>query len=125
MQHSTTPADRAAVLAELARVRISFPKVELPDRLLEGYLQPPASPQECIFAQTATCVSSDLVTGVSPCQFGGRPVCSECGCIASAALASVARYKLAGVLPVAKVFSLSKRIGDTIGRMNNHSGTVA
>jgi sulfatase maturation enzyme AslB (radical SAM superfamily) len=112
------PADRATVLEELARLRGEFPKVELPDRVLDGYHHAPSSPEECIFAQTTTCVSADLKTPIGPCQFGGRPVCSECGCVASAALASIGRYKLGGVVKVADVFSWSQQIGRRISREN-------
>ena len=77
------PEDRQTVLQEFAALRDVFPKVELPDRVLDGYLHAPASPEECIFAQSTTCVSADLKTTISPCQFGGKPVCSECGCVAS------------------------------------------
>lgn len=110
------PQDRAAVLRELAGLRDRFPKVELPDHVLDGYYNPPASPQECIFSQTTTCVSADLKTSISPCQFGGRPVCSECGCVASAALASVGRHQLAGLVRVADIFTWSRRFGERFGR---------
>lgn len=104
--------DRQAVLGELARLRTLFPKIELPDRVLGGYWRPPASPQECVFTQVTTSISADLKTQITPCQFGGRPVCAECGCIASAALACVGRYKLAGLVKLSSIFSLSKKIGD-------------
>jgi organic radical activating enzyme len=106
------PQDRLTALQELAAVRSAFPKVYLPDVVLKGYYAPPSSPRECIFAQTTNCISADLTTRITPCQFGGRPVCSECGCMASAGLAAIGRYKLGGVLPVSSVFSLSKRVGD-------------
>ena len=104
--------DRRAVVAELARLRRTFPKVDAADVILDGLLHPPASPEECIFAQTTTCISSDLATPIGPCQFGGHPVCSECGCIASAGLASIGKYKLAGLVPVSSIFSLSRKIGE-------------
>jgi MoaA/NifB/PqqE/SkfB family radical SAM enzyme len=104
--------DRLAALQELAAVRRTFPKVYLPGVVLKGYYAPPNSPRECIFAQTTNCISADLTTRIAPCQFGGRPVCSECGCIASAGLAAIGRYKLGGFLPVSSIFSLSKRVGD-------------
>jgi organic radical activating enzyme len=109
-----TAEDRRTVLGELARLRFSFPKIDLPDGVLAGFLRPPASPQECMFAQITTCVSANLTTPITPCQFGGRPVCTECGCIASAGLASVARFKLAGVVPVSAIFSLSKGVGERV-----------
>jgi hypothetical protein len=67
-----------------------------------------------MFAQTTACVSSDFTTAITPCQFGGRPVCTECGCIASAGLASVAKYKLAGLVPIGAIFSVSRKFGDRV-----------
>jgi MoaA/NifB/PqqE/SkfB family radical SAM enzyme len=107
-----TPSDRRTVLEELARLRACFPRVEMPDRVLAGFGHPPATPQECIFAQTTTCISADLESPITPCQFGGRPVCAECGCIASAGLASFGNYKLAGLVPVSDIFYLSKKVGE-------------
>ena len=104
--------DRKATLEELAQLRRIFPKIYLPDAVLNGYYHPPPSPRECIFAQTTNCVSADLATRITPCQFGGQPVCSECGCIASAGLASIGRYKLAGVVPVSRIFCASKSVGE-------------
>jgi MoaA/NifB/PqqE/SkfB family radical SAM enzyme len=107
-----TPQDRAYVIEELSRLRLSFPLMELGDRVLAGFLHPPESPQQCLFAQATACVSADLTTRVSPCQFGGRPVCKECGCVASAGLASFSNYKLAGLVHIGDLFSLSKRVGE-------------
>jgi MoaA/NifB/PqqE/SkfB family radical SAM enzyme len=109
-----TPPDRAKVLEELRRLRRIFPLIEMPDRLLKGYEDPPTSPQECIFAQTTACISSDFTTVISPCQFGGRPVCTECGCMASAGLASFAKYKLAGLVQIGSIFSASRRLGERL-----------
>ena len=111
-QERLTPEDRQEVIGELARLRASFAKLYVPDALLDGYLHPPTSPQECIFAQTTTCISADLTTGIKPCQFGGRPVCAECGCIASAGLASIGKYKLAGLVQVSDIFAFSRKIGE-------------
>jgi MoaA/NifB/PqqE/SkfB family radical SAM enzyme len=107
-----TPRDRAKVLEELRRLRRIFPLMEMGDRILKGFQDPPTSPHECIFAQTTACVSSDFTTAITPCQFGGRPVCSECGCIASAGLASFAKYKLAGLVQIGSVFTASRRLGE-------------
>jgi MoaA/NifB/PqqE/SkfB family radical SAM enzyme len=107
-----SPEDRRAVVAEIRRLRLTFPKVDAADIILDGLLNPPASPEECIFAQTTTCISSDLATPIGPCQFGGQPVCTECGCIASAGLAAIGKYKLAGLVPVSSIFFLSRKIGE-------------
>jgi len=103
--------DRLDTIRELSRLRTSFAKLDMSDPILQGYLSPPSSPRECIFAQTTTCISADLATHITPCQFGGRPVCAECGCIASAGLAAIGRYKLAGVVPLSALLSLSRSIG--------------
>lgn len=112
------PQDRLAALEELAELRHNFPKVYLPDIVLNGYHAPPNSPADCIFAQTTTCISADLATRIVPCQFGGHPVCSECGCIASAGLASIGKYKLGGLVPVSQIFSISKKIGERFRRLD-------
>jgi MoaA/NifB/PqqE/SkfB family radical SAM enzyme len=106
-----TLEDRAATLEELSRLRRIFPLIEMPDRVLKGFTDPPASPEECIFAQVTNCVSADLKTAITPCQFGGRPVCAECGCVASAGLASFAKYKVAGLVRIGEVFTLSMKVG--------------
>ena len=114
-QERLGPIERERVVAEIAGLRRAFPKLYAPDVVLEGYLAPPGSPAECIFAKTTTCVSSDLTTKISPCQFGGQPVCSQCGCIASAGLAAIGRHRLAGIVPISSIFAVSLRIGKIIG----------
>jgi MoaA/NifB/PqqE/SkfB family radical SAM enzyme len=109
-----TPHDRATVLEELRRLRRIFPLIEMPERVLKGLQDPPISPEGCIFAQTTACVSSDFTTPISPCQFGGRPVCTECGCFASAGLASFGKYKLAGLVQIGSLFSASRKLGERV-----------
>lgn len=111
-----SPEDRRRALEELTEIRRHFAKIDLPPAVLNGYVNPPASPGECIFAQSTICISADLKTRITPCQFGGKPVCRECGCMASAGLASIGRHKIAGFLPVSKVFTLSTRMGEKLQR---------
>jgi len=106
-----TGDDRRRAIAQLAGVAGRFPKVDLPGVVLEGYMRPPDSPEDCIFAQSTKCVSADLETSIAPCQFGGKPVCAECGCMASAGLASIARYTVAGLAPASALFALSRKFG--------------
>jgi hypothetical protein len=107
-----TAADRATAIDRIAVLRSLYPKVYAPEVVLDGYRDPPDSPSECIFAQTTECVSVDLSTRVVPCQIGGRPECSECGCIAAAGLASIGKVKLAGVVKVSDIFRVSKKVGE-------------
>jgi MoaA/NifB/PqqE/SkfB family radical SAM enzyme len=112
-----TPADRQRVVADLMALRLRYPKLEAPEGLVNVYANPPASPDECVFARTTLSVSADLTTKITPCQFGGAPDCSNCGCIASAGLAAVARHKLWGFVPVGSIFSGSVRVGETLRRV--------
>ncbi len=109
-----SPAERLEAVRRIARIRPSFPKLYMPDAVLNGYVRPPSSPGECMFAGLTTCVSADLETTISPCQFGGRPACSECGCMASAGMASIGRYRIAGLVPVASLVAASRAIGGVL-----------
>jgi len=111
------PDEREAVLKEIARLRPLFPKMHMPDVVLEGYRRPPKSPKECIFARTTFSITADLEGRITPCQFGGNPDCSQCGCIASAGLKSIGDYQLFGLLPVKSIFFASDRVGQTISRV--------
>jgi organic radical activating enzyme len=106
-----TPGERAQVIADLTALRGTFPKIDMPLGMLQQFAAPPSSPKECVFAQTTTTISADLTTVVTPCQFGGKPDCSQCGCIASMGLAAVGDHKLGGVIRVKSIFDLSLRIG--------------
>ncbi len=103
--------DREMLFDELSLVAAEFPKVHLPQVVLQGYRQPPGSPAECTFARLTTCLSADLKTRVGPCQFGGKPVCTECGCMASAGMHAVAAFKLGGLVPLSAILNTSIRVG--------------
>ena len=106
-----SPQQRAQVIADLRTLRKSFPKLEMPEEMIREFANPPKSPQDCIFARTTTSISADLSSLITPCQFGGQPDCSQCGCAASMGLAAVGAHKLGGILPVKLLFDLSLRIG--------------
>ena len=106
-----TPADRERVVAALMSLRVNHPKIRMPEGLLHKYVTPPQNPEECVFAQTTSCVSADFEHRITPCQFGGNPDCSQCGCIASAGLAAVAAHRLPGGLRVGAIFEASLRVG--------------
>jgi organic radical activating enzyme len=111
------PADRQQVVADLKALRLRYPKLEAPEGLIDVYAHPPSSPDECVFARTTKSVSADLTTRITPCQFGGAPDCENCGCIASAGLAAVARHELLGFIPVGALFTGSVRIGEQLRRL--------
>jgi sulfatase maturation enzyme AslB (radical SAM superfamily) len=114
-----TAADRAKVIAELRRLRPVFSKLQMLDGMLNVYAKPPASPDQCVFAQTTACYSSDLERRIMPCQFGGNPDCSNCGCIASAGLEAISRHKLKGGIPVGRIFYASLQVGKTVERVRS------
>jgi hypothetical protein len=102
-------------------LRSIYPQLSMPAGLISVLAKPPASPAECIFARTTTCVSADFTREISPCQFGGKPDCENCGCIASAGLGAVARHRLPGGLRVGAIFERSLRVGDTVRRMRTRA----
>lgn len=106
---------RAEVVAELMSLRRVYPKLDMPPELIEQFTRPPSSPDDCIFAQTTATISADLRTQITPCQFGGTPDCSQCGCIASMGLAAIADHKLGGFLRVKPIFDASIWIGKRRG----------
>ncbi len=109
-----TEAQRLHVMEELTRLRKLYPLLDMPEAMIREIATPPANPRECIFARTTETVSADLTTQITPCQFGGDPDCSQCGCIASMGLAAVGNHKLAGGLKVGHLFLASARIGETM-----------
>jgi sulfatase maturation enzyme AslB (radical SAM superfamily) len=110
------PHERSQAVADMLTLRKQFPKLDMPERLIRQFASPPQNPKDCIFAQTTRTLSADLKTKIIPCQFGGTPDCSSCGCIASMGLAAVAAHKLGGVVPLATIFRASLKIGKFLNR---------
>ncbi|MGA7314468.1 MAG: radical SAM protein [Silvibacterium sp.] len=106
-----TPAQRAFVVEDLLRLRLLYPMLEMRESLIREIIAPPTSPADCIFARTTHTLSADLKTKITPCQFGGDPDCSQCGCIASMGLAAVGNHRVLGGLTAGHLFHVSDRIG--------------
>jgi sulfatase maturation enzyme AslB (radical SAM superfamily) len=105
--------DRERVVADLSALYRRHPKLhDMKPLVVAGYLTPPQNPDECIFAKTTKCVSSDLEKAITPCQFGGDPDCTQCGCLASVGLDALGRYRLGKVVPLKAIFEGSIRVGD-------------
>lgn len=113
------PEDRSRAVAELMRLREAYPRLRTPRGLLQAFANPPASPDACIFAKTTACVSADFATPITPCQFGGRPDCSNCGCMASAGLAALGRHRLPVGVRVGTLFEASFKVGTLVRKMRN------
>jgi MoaA/NifB/PqqE/SkfB family radical SAM enzyme len=99
-----SPAERSQAIADLSALRKSHRKLDMPTSMIRQFAAPPSSPDECVFARTTTTISADLSRLITPCQFGGKPDCSQCGCIASMGLAAVGAHKLGGFIPVKSHF---------------------
>jgi MoaA/NifB/PqqE/SkfB family radical SAM enzyme len=105
------PEDREQVVNDLLAMRLEYPKIGMPKGLIDVYATPPDSPDDCIFSRVTHTLSADLQTTISPCQFGGTPDCSNCGCIASAGLAAIGRHRLFGFMRIDPIFDASFRVG--------------
>jgi sulfatase maturation enzyme AslB (radical SAM superfamily) len=110
-------AARRQVVHDLLDIRQKYPKLSMTKLTIEGFLKPPSKPTDCIFAQTTRTITADLKTRVGPCQFGGNPDCSQCGCVASAGLNSIGEIKLAGGIPVRRIYEQSFKIGSVVSAM--------
>lgn len=106
-----TPIQRKQAISDLLELRKRYQKVDMPDGLVRQFASPPHSPADCVFALTTHTISADLQTVITPCQFGGNPDCTSCGCVASMGLAAVAAHKLAGLVPVGAIFKASLKVG--------------
>ena len=111
-----TPAQRVFVVEELLRLRPLYPVLDMQEQVIREILSPPRSPDECIFARTTHTLSADLKTKITPCQFGGDPDCSQCGCMASMGLAAVGHHRVLGALTAGHLFRASDRIGEAFKR---------
>jgi hypothetical protein len=111
------PEVRRQVIRELAELRGFYPKLAMNKDMFDGFSNPPSSPNECIFARTTTTITADLKTRVEPCQFGGNPDCSQCGCIASAGLNAIGRYKLPGGVRVGSIYNASFKVGNVVAAL--------
>jgi sulfatase maturation enzyme AslB (radical SAM superfamily) len=105
------PHERVQAIADMLALRKEFPKLNMPEGMIRQFATPPRSPKECVFALTTHTLSADLKTKIVPCQFGGNPDCSSCGCAASMGLAALTAHKLGGIIPIGAIFKVSSTIG--------------
>jgi sulfatase maturation enzyme AslB (radical SAM superfamily) len=101
---------------EMLQLRIQYPKLDMRESVIKEFLKPPPSPDHCIFAQTTHTLSADLKSRITPCQFGGDPDCSQCGCIASMGLSALGHYEVGMGLTAGKLFETSLKIGNAVNR---------
>jgi MoaA/NifB/PqqE/SkfB family radical SAM enzyme len=117
------PEDRLRVVKEIQSLFAREPKLhDMIPSVVEGYLRPPQNPDECVFAKTTACLSADLKKAITPCQYGGDPDCTQCGCMASVGLAAVGKYKIGGVLPLDTIFNASLKVGSGVRALRGGNG---
>lgn len=114
-----SPEQRAQCIAELRRLRTLYPKLDMYDAQIQEFANPPESPADCIFAQTTTTISADLKTHIVPCQLGGKPDCSQCGCVASMGMAAVGHHRVAFGVTAGQLFTISNRIGRKVRKLRS------
>jgi organic radical activating enzyme len=114
-----TPAARTILLDELQRLYPLYPKFQMNRQMIEELRHPPQSPDECIFARTTTTLSADLETRIGPCQFGGTPDCTQCGCIASMGLAAIGHYPVIGGLTAGHLMGASEKVGIGVEKLRS------
>jgi MoaA/NifB/PqqE/SkfB family radical SAM enzyme len=114
-----TPVQRRRVIEELMGLRERYPLIDMHPRMIREFQNPPASPKECIFARTTLTFSADLKTRITPCQFGGNPDCSQCGCIASMGLAAVGHHQVLPGITAGNLFALSELVGRGVTKLRS------
>jgi sulfatase maturation enzyme AslB (radical SAM superfamily) len=116
--------DRALFVEEITALYADEPKLhDMIPSVVRGYLHPPQSPDDCIFAKTTECISADLKKPITPCQYGGSPDCTQCGCLASVGLDALGAHRLAGIVPLKSLFTGSLAVGRAVRRMRTGATT--
>jgi MoaA/NifB/PqqE/SkfB family radical SAM enzyme len=123
MPEILSPEERQRAIEDLVQLRKQYPKLDMAEKVIRQFASPPHRPQDCVFALTTQTLSADLKTKITPCQFGGNPDCTSCGCVASMYLTAVAAHKLGGILPVGAIFKASIKIGQTRARYRGNRQT--
>jgi sulfatase maturation enzyme AslB (radical SAM superfamily) len=112
------PEDRERVVKEILSLHEREPKLgDMVPSVVSGYLHPPQTPDTCVFAKTTECVSADLKHPITPCQYGGDPDCTQCGCLASVGFAALGDHKIGGVLPLRSILESSLAVGHGMKRL--------
>lgn len=106
-----TPEDRIALARQLPQLAARHPRLLFKDGMADAFLQPPKSPNDCLFSKMSVNYSADLETRVEPCVFGGIPDCEQCGCTISNALHWIRSVPVAGPLKVDHFVQSSIRVG--------------
>lgn len=108
--------ERRFVVEELVRLAPDYAKLDMSPAILREFLHPPSRPEDCVFSRVTETLSADLKTRIAPCQFGGDPDCSQCGCIPSMILNRMGHKAVAG-LSANSVIKASAIVGTRAARL--------
>jgi len=111
------PEDRHTVAERLVPLRQRYPKLLINEGIAQALLDPPHSPQECLFSLVSANYSADLRTRVEPCVFGGQPDCRQCGCTFSAGLHWAQNVRIAGPFKIKHLLQGSMAVGKLSNRL--------
>ncbi len=112
---------RKRAIEELLRLRVVYPLVGMDERTIREFRRPPASPKDCIFARSTLTVSADLKTRITPCQFGGTPDCSQCGCFASMGLSAIGHIRVLPGVTAGQLFAVSELVGRGVNKIRSRA----
>lgn len=107
-----SPQQRTEAVRVLRTLHRRQSKLDMRPEATESFLSPPKSPAECTFARTTHTISADMKTHVTPCQFGGNPDCSHCGCVASVALHALTEMRTPIGVKIGTLLNASLPIGE-------------
>jgi sulfatase maturation enzyme AslB (radical SAM superfamily) len=85
------PSQRQTLARELPQLAVRYPELLFNEGLAKAFLNPPASPQDCVFAKMSANYSADLRSRVEPCVFGGSPTARSAAVRSAAACTGFAR----------------------------------
>jgi MoaA/NifB/PqqE/SkfB family radical SAM enzyme len=114
-------AQRESLAESLPYLSKKYSKFLAPEGFARAFVNPPASPADCIFSRMSVNYTADLKTRVEPCVFGGDPDCAQCGCSASAALHWVGEMRVFAGLRVKHLVNGSMNIGAWVNRVTTGS----
>ena len=105
------PDDRKLLARELPALQRKYPKFLMNEGIARAILEPPASPDDCLFSKMSANYSADLKSRVEPCVFGGEPDCSQCGCAISSGLHWIKQVSVVGPLKIGHIANASIKVG--------------
>ncbi len=112
-----TQEDREFIAQALPSLGRKYPKLLVPEGMARAFVNPPASPDDCLFSKMSMNYSADFQTHVEPCVFGGNPDCSQCGCSISSALHWIRDVKVAGPLRVGHLVGSTLKVGALVNKL--------